>query len=134
MTSKTIAKILMWLALVLLIMLFLLTMSIKAFEPPKSDLWYYTDNRLLFSVPDKAQHYYGSQILVETGIHPGLVLLSGITYEIYQESTGVGFSYRDLIANGLGVLAGALKSQQLVFILDYSVSDKTIILNAVVSF
>lgn len=81
--------------------------------PPGGDPWYYqSDTRLAFFVPDKVQHFWGSYALsrlaaIENGdIFGALAVLTlGAAWEIKDDQvSGVGFSYRDLIADGLGVV------------------------------
>ncbi len=92
----------------------------------QADPWYYqTDESVMFWVPDKAQHFYGSQILVEVGLSPLFVLSSGLLYELSQDE----FSVKDLLANVLGVLAA---QHQIPLVIDYSVVDKEIVLRVVV--
>lgn len=57
-----------------------------------------------FYLPDKFQHCLGSYCLSKA-IGPAPALLLGLGKEFRDQVGGVGFSYRDLIANGLGVLA-----------------------------
>jgi len=49
-----------------LVTICLLSSNVFAFEPPScGDPWYYqsNDRGLAFTVPDKAQHYWGSYVL-----------------------------------------------------------------------
>jgi len=118
------------------------SISATAFDLPKSDPFYYRSNSkgLMFSIPDKAQHYYGSQLLSEvTGrlsflpahevTAPLLAFSIGFFWEVYQENRGIGFSERDLLADALGVLASKANRGNTVMYLNYSSADRTIILN-----
>lgn len=112
-----------------------------SFELPNNDPWYYQSNEVgyQFMVPDKAQHYWGSAFLNEVGkrlplpqrriTSPALALTIGFFYEVWQESRGIGFSPRDLIADALGVASSHLNSGTVSMWLDYSVSQKTIMIN-----
>jgi hypothetical protein len=122
------------------------------FDPPScGDPWYYqTDDRgLIFMVPDKAQHYWGSYALAEIaqdklGTIPGAVtaFVLGFLWEVKDSKTNlgtanggvVGFSYRDLIADGLGVLSSTLANDRWAFYVDYSTVRKEITFNASVRF
>lgn len=113
-----------------------------AFDFPKSDPFYYQSNSkgLMYFIPDKAQHYYGSQLLSEVSSHlpflparevtaPLLAFSIGFFWEVYQESQGIGFSERDLLADALGVLASKANRGNTVMYLNYSSSDRIIMLN-----
>ena len=92
----------------------------------QADPWYYqTDDVIEFWVPDKAQHFYGSQLMIEIGINPLLVFVSGIFYELSQSE----FSERDVLANILGIIAGQHKVTMAV---DYSTVREEIVLRMVV--
>lgn len=92
--------------------------------PAQADPWYYqTDSSIEFWIPDKAQHFYGSQLLVESGVSPLVVFLGGLLYESQQRE----FSERDLLANTLGILAAHIP-----LTIDYSTVDKEIMLIIVV--
>lgn len=123
------------------IILLLLTANATAFDPPTcGDPWYYqTDDRgLTFMVPDKAQHYYGSYLLTEItskyNISPVIVFTLGFLWEVKDNKTSlnttngvVGFSYRDLIADGLGILSSRVnKHKNARLYLNYSTLEKTI--------
>lgn len=118
------------------------------FDPPScDDPWYYqsNDRGLTFMVPDKAQHYWGSYALTEVfrpkmGRTFGAIsaFALGFFWEVKDSKTKlgtanggvVGFSYRDLIADGLGVLSSTLTNDRWVFFVDYSTLEKTITFNA----
>lgn len=114
---------------------------VAAFDLPHYDPWYYQSYKqgLEFTVPDKAQHFYGSALinefckrlpLPERGVAgPTLSITAGFMWEVHQEMDGVGFSERDLIADVLGVAASQLSSEHLVIWLDYSIQEKVIMLN-----
>lgn len=92
----------------------------------QADPWYYqTDESIEFWVPDKAQHFYGSQLLTESGVNPVMVFIGGLLYEAQQKE----FSERDLLMNVLGILAAHLP-----IAVDYSTLDKEIILKIAVPF
>ena len=92
----------------------------------QADPWYYqTDDALEFWMPDKAQHFYGSQLMTEAGINPLLVFISGIFYELSQSE----FSERDVLANILGIIAGQHKITMAV---DYSTVREEIVLRMAV--
>ena len=128
----------------LLLMLTLLSAGAGGFDLPVSDPWYYQsdDRGLAFMVPDKAQHYWGSRLLAaaldrlplpaRTVTSPLLALAAGLGYELWQESKGIGFSPRDLLANALGI-AGQ-RAGTLTTWVDYSTVEKTITFNVSVGF
>lgn len=125
----------------------LLASNTFAFDPPScGDAWYYQDdNRLTFMIPDKAQHYWGSYALSEIGqkyfgnkIGPLTAFVLGYLWEVKDSRTSlgtmndgvVGFSYKDLIADGVGVLSSLVnQSEDVRLWLNYSTRDKEIILN-----
>jgi len=117
-----------------LIILLLLPFNVSVgFELPDKDPWYFqSNNSVEFWVPDKAQHYYGSQMMVELGIHPLAALSAGFLYEVWQERNEIGFSWKDLVANALGVFAGEYNTGQRYILIDYSVEQETIMLKGVV--
>ena len=105
----------------LVLIFFLLAVTAKA------DPWYYqADDAVEFWMPDKAQHFYGSQIMTEAGVNPVLVFIGGIFYELSQPE----FSERDVLANTLGIIAGQHRLQMAV---DYSTEREEIILRITVS-
>lgn len=107
--------------------------DIHAFDLPESDPWYYqSDDAIQFWVPDKAQHFYGSNVMTESGLHPMLVFSAGLIYELWQERQGVGFSKRDIIANTFGIMAGMLNHDKMIMMMDYSVLNKHLMLRLVV--
>lgn len=113
----------------------------KSFDPPEFDAWYYQSYKqgLEFSVPDKAQHYWGSYVLTEVGgksfDRAALVFFAGFLWEVNDDKRGVGFSSRDLIADVLGVVSSIVNSSESTKLwLDYSVADKTISMNVSVVF
>ncbi|MBU0846412.1 hypothetical protein KKH23_04425, partial [Patescibacteria group bacterium] len=81
--------------LITISLFFLLTVSTTAFEPPTwGDPWYYQSNEqgLMFLIPDKAQHYYGSYILGEVittntneWIGPLVALGLGFVWEVKDD-------------------------------------------------
>ena len=123
----------------------LLTSSAFTFDPPScGDLWYYQDdNRPAFYIPDKAQHYWGSYALSVVGqkylgkkAGPLTAFALGFLWEVKDSKTSlgtdgvVGFSYKDLIADGVGVLSSLINQSKNVRLwLNYSTRDKEIILN-----
>ena len=123
----------------------LLASNVFAFDPPScGDPWYYQDDsRLTFMVPDKAQHYWGSYTLSVIGqkylgkkTGPLTAFALGFLWEVKDSKTSlgtngiVGFSYRDLIADGAGVLSSLINQSESVRLwLNYSTRDKEIILN-----
>ena len=129
----------------------LLTSSAFAFDPPScGDPWYcQDDNRPAFMIPDKAQHYWGSYTLSEIGqkylskkVGPIVAFTLGFLWEVKDSKTSlgtanggvVGFSYRDLIADGVGVLSSLVNQSESVRLwLNYSTYDKEIILNMTIT-
>ncbi len=109
-----------------------------AFDLPDYDPWFFqsTEQGYNFWIPDKVQHFYGSSLLVETGkrigfsktnvVTPLVAFTAGFLYEAWQESKGVGFSERDLVADALGVASSHLSNNNYKFWMDYSVNEKTI--------
>jgi hypothetical protein len=116
------------------IVVLLLAADARCFDLPDMDPWYYYDHsRVSFWVPDKAQHFWGSQLLATE--LPWLYAFGlGLAYELHQERQGVGFSCRDLVANGLGVAAAKLNNRRFKLWLDYSTYESTITLNATLRF
>lgn len=127
--------------LVLAIIVAFLAPASRAFDLPDRDPWYFQSDQAgyTFVIPDKAQHYWGSTFLNELGkrlplpqkevTSPALSFAAGFFYEVWQESQGVGFSPRDLVADALGVASSQFSSKSLTMWLDYSVSEKTIMIN-----
>jgi len=93
-------------------------------------------------IPDKVQHFYGSALLNEVNRRLILrgddaaaslfTLTLGVMYEVYQDSRGIGFSRRDVIANVLGVAASQLSTERLVLWVDYSTFEKVIMFKVTV--
>ena len=129
------------------ILICLLTSNASAFDPPSYDPWYYQSNNqgLAFMVPDKAQHYWGSYGLNTIGqkylgntVGSLTALTLGYLWEVKDSKTSlgtanggvVGFSYKDLIADYIGVASSLInKNSQVKMWLDYSTSDKEIMFN-----
>lgn len=119
----------------LTILLLFLPLSVSCFDLPTTDPWYcQSDSDWRFLYPDKVQHFYGSQLLVEVGLHPVTAFMFGFIYEVYQAETGIGFSYRDVIANSFGVLAGTVNSRKFCLFMDYSSREQILKLNVVLMF
>lgn len=95
-------------------------------------------------VPDKAQHYWGSYCLstisqkhigTTAGALAGFTL--GLLWEVKDSKTSlgtadggvIGFSYKDLIADGLGVVSSLVnKDNRISLWMDYSTLDQNIML------
>ena len=118
----------------------LLSKSVNAFDPPTcGDPWYYQSNNrgLTFMIPDKAQHYWGSYALSITGskymgdkVGTLTAAALGFLWEVKDDKEGNGFSYKDLIADYLGVVSSIVnKNKDIKLWLDYSTIDKEITLN-----
>ena len=94
-----------------------------------SDPWYYeTDSDWRFAVPDKFQHFWGSAFLSYM-TDPTIAFLCGVGKEIYDLKVAkVGFSYRDLIADFLGIVSerSMSRSSKLKAWLDYKKDDNII--------
>jgi len=115
--------------------------SASAFDLPKRDPWYFQSNDAgyIFSIPDKAQHYYGSRLVTSVFSRfplpvkkisvPILAFTSGFFWEVWQESRGIGFSKRDLFADALGVVTSTFSSPTTKMWIDYSTYEKTITFN-----
>jgi hypothetical protein len=108
-------------------------------RPPATDPWFYSDNRdPLFMAPDKFQHYYGSFGLAAIGarytsrpVAAAGAFVAGLLWEIKDDQIGVGFSWKDLVADGLGSIAGAVGwSGPLCFSLTYNDAERTIMARA----
>jgi len=123
----------------------ILAAEAKSFDLPKTDPWYYQDHRhISFWVPDKAQHYWGSQLLCDNlkslpfpnkeASTPFIAFGLGFLYEVYQERQGIGFSDRDLIADALGVVSSVVNSDNFKLWLSYDVVKKEIIWNMTLTF
>jgi len=119
----------------LIILIVLIAGNAYAFDPPVNDPWYFqSDNMPTFWVPDKAQHYWGSYALSEVGqkyigeyTGPAVAFTLGFLWEAGAEQ--VGFSYRDLIADGIGVLSSLVNKNRMTKLwMDYSTTDRTIFL------
>jgi len=93
-------------------------------------------------IPDKVQHFYGSALLNEVNRRFTLrgddaaaslfTLTLGVMYEVYQDSRGIGFSKRDVIADVLGVAASQLSTERLILWVDYSTFEKVIMFKVTV--
>lgn len=117
----------------------LLTKNANAFDPPNNDPWYYqsNDRGLTFMIPDKAQHYWGSYALSKvgskylgdkTGTLTAIAL--GFIWEVKDNKVGNGFSYKDLIADYLGVATSIVnKNKDIKLWLNYSTTRQEIMLN-----
>lgn len=128
--------------LTLIIVTMALAASVDA-KAPVYDPWYYRDARdPLFIVPDKAQHFYGSAALATVsqkiiGKEAGTLLSvgAGLLWEINDNRTGAGFSWKDLTADCLGVLTARLAPKSpVVCWLNYSDIKKQITINAAIRF
>jgi hypothetical protein len=85
-------------------------------EAGSFDPWYFqTDRDVRFLVPDKAQHFYGSQLLASR-LGPASALLAGVAWELVEAASGGFVSGRDLAADALGVLASRLGPGRLVVV------------------
>lgn len=96
-------------------------------------------------VPDKAQHYWGSYVLNEVcgkvlgkELGAAMTFALGFIWEVKDSETSlgtansgvVGFSYRDLIADGLGVVSSLVNnSRTVVMYVDYSTAREEISFN-----
>jgi len=110
----------------------------QAFDLPKYDPWYYQSDGqgYRFTIPDKAQHFYGSAMVNEFSKQlplPGIEILgpvlsftAGFMWETYQDQKGIGFSERDLAADAMGIVASQLSSKHMSFWLDYSTTERVI--------
>ena len=134
-----------------IVIICLSTSSSFAFDPPScGDYWYYQDDsRLTFMIPDKAQHYWGSYALSTIGqeylgkkMGSLTAFALGFLWEVKDSKTSlgtanggvVGFSYKDLIADGVGVLSSLVNQSENVRLwLNYSTYDKKIILNIAIT-
>jgi len=102
-------------------------------------------------IPDKAQHYWGSYLLNEIltkhlgSVKGSLITFSlGFLWEVNDNQTQltldpedgvVGFSYRDLIADGFGAVSSLInKSEKYKVMLDYSDREKWIMLKGYLIF
>lgn len=96
-------------------------------------------------VPDKAQHYWGSYLLSEVSqkylgdkAGPLITFALGFFWEVKDSKTSlgtvdggvVGFSYKDLLADGVGILSSAINRRgTLKLWMDYSTLHKEITFN-----
>lgn len=137
---------------IILLGVFSFPSDVEAFNSPSGgDPWYYQTDKagLMFIVPDKIQHYWGSYGLNEiasqrfgrfggalTAFALGFAWEVRDTYKTIDPSSKVlvGFSIRDLIADGLGVLSSQLSTEKVQFYADYSTQDKNVMLNVAFSF
>ena len=99
----------------------------------------------MYMIPDKAQHYYGSYLLSSVSqkylgdvVGPLTTFAVGFLWEVKDNKSKlnghpgilIGFSTRDLIADGLGVLSSIVnKGSKVKMWLDYSRIDKEIMFN-----
>jgi hypothetical protein len=115
-------------------------LSVSGFDLPDRDPWYHQDDSHAdFWIPDKAQHYWGSQFLGKLAdqipmtdnewTKPILALGAGFIWEIYQDQQGVGFSERDMVANILGVVSSQVNNDDVVVWLQYSTEEDVIVWN-----
>ena len=75
------------------------------------DPWYFqTDTDVRFLIPDKAQHFYGSQLL-SSKVGPVKAIACGVLWELLEARMGDFVSGRDLIADVLGVIASRLDNK-----------------------
>lgn len=75
------------------------------------DPWYFqTDTDVRFLLPDKAQHFYGSQLL-SSKVGPAKAIACGVLWELLEARMGDFVSGRDLIADVLGVVASRLNNR-----------------------
>ena len=133
-------------------LLILLCSNSFAFDPPScGDPWYYqSDDRYEFWVPDKVQHYWGSYLLNKITVRylgdVGGSITSfafGFLWEVKDSKTSlgtvnggvVGFSVRDLLADGLGVLSERINTHQNIkFYTVYDTQERYLMLNVTVTF
>ncbi len=120
--------------------------EVHPFDLPNYDPWYYqcSEQGYAFTVPDKAQHFYGSAMLNEfnkrlplPGIDvmgPVLSFAAGFMYEAWQDQRGAGFSQRDLFSDAMGVAASQLSSENVVIWLDYSAREQALVFNVTLRF
>lgn len=132
-----------WRGLAAIVGLVILTVpsSGNCFELPDYDPWYFQSSELgySFTIPDKAQHFYGSALLNEVSkrlplpgikvMGPVIALTAGFMFETWQDQKGIGFSQRDLLADAAGVAASQLSGKRLVLWLDYSTREQIIMFN-----
>lgn len=84
---------------------------------PKTDPWYgIPPTPLSLDVPDKFAHFYGS-MAIDQVVGPELTIAGRFVFELIDYERGVGFSWRDLVADGLGALAGELYGSRLQIVL-----------------
>jgi len=132
--------------------LLMLAPCAAAFDSPScGDPWYYqtNDRGLTFMVPDKAQHYWGTRVLVEIAkpympdaMACALALAAGFAWEVKDSYTSlgtpgngsVGFSCRDLIADLLGAGGALIDNKDVMTWVNWSTTKETITFNASVRF
>ncbi len=99
------------------------------------DPWYY-EMQSEFGVspmPDKYAHFLRSFAMAN--VLPGTVVFGlDLLYEVYDGRRGVGFSYRDLIADGLGTLAGTFNTETVYMYMTWAKTQKTLTLNVTLKF
>lgn len=122
------------------------TSNVFGFDPPScGDPWYYqSDDDINFWVPDKVQHFWGSYLLSEIGQYkigkvtgPLVAFACGFLWEVKDSKTSlgpgtVGFSYKDLIVDVLGVVSTRInKKDNWKMYISYSTTNKYIMLNVI---
>jgi hypothetical protein len=101
--------------------------------PDSRDYWYYVDNNnWAIKAPDKWTHMMGSLgstlVLgrVMNSYAAGALVLSFGLFKEYDDAYREGWSYRDIIADALGVLSALTWSDRFQLLCDYN--DQTITL------
>ena len=93
---------------------------------PAHDPWYYTDGTFDLTAPDKFQHMAGSHAGAELlslwtsdMLAAGAVFSLGIVKEVC-DGFGHGWSWRDLCANGIGVVASVVNTKKIMLWCDWN--------------
>ncbi len=97
-----------------------------------SDPWFYRDKSFLLSVPDKYQHFFGSYMIADQTT-PTIALTLGILKEI-DDSRKTLFSWRDLFADTIGIIAATRKDKNITIWIDYDQEENILILSMKVRF
>lgn len=92
---------------------------------PAYDPWYYADGTFDLTAPDKFQHMAGSYISAEILslwtsdlLAAGAVFTLGALKEV-QDGFGHGWSWRDLCANSIGVIASVVNTKKIMLWCDW---------------
>ena len=84
-----------------LLLIILFSSTAMAYDP-----WYCRMEHSGVEMPDKAAHFYRSYAATKVGIDWKIMVLFNIAFELNDKRRGVGYSWKDNVADFLGI-AGA---------------------------